>query len=68
MSMEEHLGVFKPFTKRMGREMKLTIIRSLMTSEDGIHHSPSGMTARLVIEHCMQEGYAFSVDWDPKMG
>jgi len=59
--MADHTGVFLPFNLRMGRQRQRSIIVPFMDS--GEHISPSGTTARLVINHCLQNGFPFSVEY-----
>lgn len=66
MSIEQHMGVFLPFTKKMGKQMQRSIMVAFM--DNGIHFSPSGTTARLVINHCLENGYPFSVSWELERG
>lgn len=61
MSAEEHMGVFKPFTMRMARFRQEAMIRSFM--DHGEFSSLTGTTARIVINHCLEQGFPFSVEY-----
>lgn len=61
MAFSDHIGVFLPFEMRMGKQRRLDIIVPFM--DKGVHYSPSGTTARLVINHCIDNGFPFSVEW-----
>ena len=60
-AIERNSGMFKEFTLRMARKTKEAIIRSFM--DEGCYFSPSGTTGRLVVQHCLQQGYPFSVEY-----
>lgn len=57
----DELGLFKPFTHRMAKATKAALIAKF--SETGDHTSPTGYTARLIVEHCLTNRLPFSVSW-----
>lgn len=64
MATTDDLGLFKPFTKRMAKATKQQIVDAFV--KDGTHYSPSGFTARIVVEWCEKNNRAYRVSYVPR--
>lgn len=54
-------GLFVPFDGRMNRKTKLALIVAFMDS--GEHCSATGLTARIIAQHCLENNFEFSVEY-----
>jgi hypothetical protein len=57
----KHAGLFLPWQTRMSQARLMQMIVPFMDGAE--HYSPSGLTARLLVNHCLENNFPFSVEY-----
>lgn len=63
----KHNELFKAPAKRLLSKVAIKMVVTPFL-EKGCHHSPSGLTASAIVDHCLHHDIPFTVEYNPEFG